>query len=200
MSAISGPNRQYYPPIQNGKEKHGGLILPVDFNRFGALATTTTQGQMSATDKVRLNTLWQPHYQRYYRSAAHAAIANNALTTIAYDTLDTGTNAPFVNVAGVFTLQTGYAGDWKVTARVRWTAVAGSTYRGLFLFHNGGVVDINEEGSVAADTSTNEAMGRFNMAVGDTVNAQGLQKSGGTLAPLNTQSGTCIYLEFLGSP
>lgn len=214
--ALNNPNTGDYPPIQNGKQKRGGLILPADFARIptsvavpltysnGVLdltqADATHEGSMSAVDKVRLNSLWQPSLARFYRAAVHGTIANGVAGTILYDTLDYQSNAPFVNAAGVFTLQTGYAGMWEVHARVRWTAVAGATYRSLQLQKNSVLVELDERHVSNANEIINEAFGILNLAVGDTVRAQGLQISGGALAPLNTQSGTAIILKFCGSP
>lgn len=164
-------------------------------------ATTATAGAESAADKLHFNALWQPGYVRYYRAAAHAALTSNTLTTIAYDTLDYPvTAAAWVNVAGTFTLQVGSQGLWDITARVRWTAVAGTTSRGLRLHKNGALAEMDERHSSNNSEITNEVRGLLNLAAGDTIDARGLQISGGNLAPLNTQSGTCIFMRFVGSP
>jgi len=75
VSAIRRTPLTPYPPIQNGKEREGGLLLPVDYARFGALATTTTPGQVSAADFNKLHN-W-PVIRLAYSAAADLANATN---------------------------------------------------------------------------------------------------------------------------
>jgi hypothetical protein len=71
-----------YPPVQNGKEKRGGLLLPADYARI-----------MTAAERAKLATLWTVRLN--YDASTEAADLGNATAIAASTWTDLCANKSF---------------------------------------------------------------------------------------------------------
>lgn len=88
MTAFGG-NTAPYPPVQNGKEKRGGLILPADFARL-----------LTAAERAKLAALTQTHFQ--VTGNTNAAVVTATFTTVLFATEVFDTNNEYTPATGVF--------------------------------------------------------------------------------------------------
>jgi hypothetical protein len=107
VSAFGSPYTPY-PPVQNGKEKRGGLILPADYTRL-----------VTAAERTRLALLGNPPRARVYYSGVQS-IATGVVTAIVFD--NSRYNSPG---------STGGVNPWVAGNLTRLTVPAGGggTYR-----------------------------------------------------------------------
>jgi hypothetical protein len=131
VSAFGSPYTPY-PPVQNGKEKRGGLLLPADYAR---LITTAERATLALQDS--------PPRARVFRST-NQAIASGVATAISFDTTrvnsagTSGGAAPWVAGSPTrLTCPAGGAGFYLVGGNVSWANTGGGTTRQMLIRYNG---------------------------------------------------------------
>jgi hypothetical protein len=153
---MSAFNSSYtpYPPIQNGKEKRGGLLLPADYTRL-----------ITTAERTGLALLLNPPRARVYRSG-NQSIATATNTVVVYDNsrynnpgASGGTN-PWANPnLSRLTVPAGGAGLYAIFATILFEAAAAGVQRQATLLLNSATqIDVAEPGAAAAAGNGNPGL------------------------------------------
>lgn len=136
---------------------------------------------------------------RAYRSAA-LSIANSTVVSIGLDaeTFDPiGMHSNVTNNSRL-TIPTGYAGYWRFNGLIRW-ADNGTAPRTSALAKNGTIVTNQNSATISGGDVSSAVEDVLLLAVGDYIELQGFQASGGSLALAVGSAHTFLVAEFIGT-
>lgn len=149
------------------------------------LAQDATDWANAATTAVaNLQTTYAADQKRN-RVRAHISAAQtgiSAATVVIFDVEDWDTASGYNPASGVFTVPSGYAGDYVIAAQVTMTQVSSTGNQTLTIEVNGSVVAQSINDQVAAGTATSgvSCSACYTLAVGDTVRVR-VAASAGTI-------------------
>lgn len=148
-------------------------------------ATTTADGLMTTTDRIRLDYLWLVERAscRVYNSAA-ISVASAALTALTFNSERydaTGCHSTSVNT-GRITVPAGWGGVWRLTGYAEFATAAGGGRRAAFLRVNGTTyIAVQETAPTANVLPGLNPTADYTLAAGDYVELVAYQDSGGAL-------------------
>lgn len=132
------------------------------------------------------------------RNSITQSIANTTATALTWDTEDYDTAGGHSTVTNTsrYTVQTGYAGKYRLNATVFYAGNATGD-REVFFFKNGAAIAGSQNNAIpgAASACSAQSQVLVQLAVGDYVEAYTFQNSGGALSTTTGSNGRESYFE-----
>lgn len=157
-------------------------------NKITSLGTPTTSTDAATKGYVDSLAGTRPHQSAYGTSTA---VASGVNTTIVFATNDINVGSNNLNViGGVFEVTSGNAGIYEIVTRVTFGDSAGVVVRRLGISKNSTLFDTAhwDNATAAATAKTIQIVTYMDLAVGDQIEVQLLQNTGGSITPTNDRS------------
>lgn len=157
-------------------------------NKITSVGTPTSSSDAATKGYVDGLTSTRPHRSAYGTSTAVASGVNTTIT-FATNAINVGSNN-LNTIGGVFEVTSGNAGIYEIIARVTITDSAGVVTRRLGISKNTVLQDTAhwDNASASASVKTLQIVTYMDLSVGDQIEVQLLQNTGGSITPANDQS------------
>ena len=216
LSKASGTDLDFTWVAQDDSNAIQNAIVDAKGDLISATAADTparlavgTNGQVLTADSTQSTGLkWatpssSTFVGAFVTKSANQSISNATGTFISFDTESFDTNGFHSNTVNNtrFTIPTGYAGKYLVTGILVWAANS-SGQRVNYIFKNGSLLHLTTSQPLSASGATTAAIVSqvVNLAVGDYVELQGYQDSGGALNMTGVNSwDTNFSITYLGA-